>query len=242
MSTRPVLTDPIERTRFIQAMRGRGDLNGRQRQLLTWAERRQARASSRRDLIDRFSMPLSASGGLGAWVDAFNRRVGDFASALTSESGDVLRVPGVTAWRPRKADRNTPAGFLRVPAGRNKYGRLDYKHVSVGGAGIALSGVQAWMDESDRVFRSAVVLSADRRGAEWADRAWREWPLYTGASRSMIDLRWVLFGGNLVLQFVSAAPYTLVAKPTAQAFGRARAGLRRTLVEVANDVATGRAA
>lgn len=227
----PVLLIPAERQRFIAEMRGRSDLSPSQARLLAWAMARENayQLSLKYRETAQAAPPLAPTGsGVGSWVRGFNT----LAAAWTPPP--ALTPAQRRRYRPRVAPGEMIVGrrWSGLP-GENAKG---YRGVKIGDTGLTPAQLEAFFGRADAAFRGVVAASMDRRGADLAYTSWRLWPVATGLSKRALTLGWHEAAGSLTLRFRSGAEYTLVAQPTAKAWGAARSGLRAALALVASDI------
>ena len=111
-----------------------------------------------------------------------------------------------------------------------------YKAAVQSSVEVCMAGVGTWLAKVDDAFRIAMIARLDARIGALAYQILRDWPVWSGFSRSQLDVEVGLVGADLVLRLRSRAPYTLIAPATREAWSAARKRWREIPGIVAADL------
>ncbi len=87
---------------------------------------------------------------------------------------------------------------------------------------LETAGISAALDAVTSPFMRAAIVEMDRAVGDAALQIWKEWPSWSGRSKSALSLAWGSGTAGIEVRFVSGADYTFRTSPTARAWASAR--------------------
>jgi len=87
---------------------------------------------------------------------------------------------------------------------------------------IEVAGIGAALAKITEPFMRAVLRETDKQVAAAALDIWRDWPVYSGGSRSSLALAWGQASEGVEVRFASLADYTFKNASTSSAWASAR--------------------
>lgn len=124
------------------------------------------------------------------------------------------------AWE--KQDGITAAGDLEQQGVPQMTWTTGRKLTVTGKPPLEVTGIGQALDAITDPFMRAAIAEMDTAVGEAALTIWRDWPAWSGRSKSALALAWGTGSAGIEIRFISGADYTFRTSPTARAWAVAR--------------------
>jgi len=135
-------------------------------------------------------------------------QLGGFAASEEDKTEAAKARNRLLAWG-RRREINEAANVETRGTGHVEF-RTKSGRTVLGKEALQVEGIAEALDAVTDPFMVAAIREADRTTAAAASEIWRDWPVYSGASKSALSLVWGQASAGIEIRFISGAEYTLM--------------------------------